>query len=74
MSVLLCSNVHISALAAYAVRHRIGLPQLNLDYRSEATGVWSGRAVQGKRQGGHQAIWQVRNRHLARLSAARDTS
>jgi hypothetical protein len=40
MAVFLCSNTHISALAAYAVQHEIRLPHLKLDYRGEAAGTW----------------------------------
>jgi hypothetical protein len=40
MAVFLCSNTHISALAAYAVQHQIRLPHLKLDYRGEAAGTW----------------------------------
>lgn len=40
MAVLLCSNAHISTLAAYAVQHQIRLSHLKLDYRGEAAGTW----------------------------------
>ena len=40
MAIFLCSNAHVSTLAAYAVQHQIRLPHLKLDYRGEAAGTW----------------------------------
>lgn len=40
MAIFLCSNAHISTLAAYAVQHQICLPHLKLDYRGAAAGTW----------------------------------
>ncbi|MDO5947979.1 hypothetical protein [Burkholderia cepacia] len=40
MTIFLCSNAHISTLAAYAVQHQICLPHLKLDYRGAAAGTW----------------------------------
>ncbi|HDR9763283.1 hypothetical protein KDX16_16090 [Burkholderia vietnamiensis] len=40
MAIYLCSNAHISTLAAYAVQHQICLPHLKLDYRGAAAGTW----------------------------------